>query len=89
MVEVADIFRAAGPAYREQFASRMLPSHLKAMRAIEECRTPALGGHLRQCTACGAYQYSYHSCLMGSNYYGESASESAIATAISRRCHSP
>lgn len=62
MLELADIFRAAGEAYRARFGARMPPSHLKAMRAIEACRTPALGGHLRQCDACGAYEYSYHSC---------------------------
>ena len=53
MLEVADVFREAGPAYRERFAARMLPSHLKAMRDIERCRTAALGGHLRQCDHCG------------------------------------
>jgi len=62
MLEVADVFREAGPAYRERFAARMLPSHLKAMRDIERCRTAALGGHLRQCDHCGQLQYSYHSC---------------------------
>ena len=62
MFEVADIFREAGQAYRGRFAARMLPSHLRAMRDIERCRTAALGGHLRQCDDCGALQYSYHSC---------------------------
>ena len=43
-LEVADIFRAFGPAYRE---ARELPlRHLRAMRAIEICRTAELGGHL-------------------------------------------
>ena len=62
MLEVADVFREAGPAYRQRFGSRMLPSHLKAMRDIERCRTQALGGHLRQCDRCATLQYSYHSC---------------------------
>lgn len=62
MLEVADIFREAGPAYRQQYASRMLPSHLKVMEAIETCRTEAMGGHLRQCDECEQFQYSYHSC---------------------------
>jgi hypothetical protein len=62
VLEVADIFREAGQAYRDRFAARMLPSHLRAMRDIERCRTAALGGHLRQCDGCGALQYSYHSC---------------------------
>jgi len=62
VLEVADVFREAGPAYRERFAARMLPSHLKAMRDIERCRTAALGGHLRQCDHCSQLLYSYHSC---------------------------
>lgn len=62
MVELADVFRAYGPAYREQYASRMLPSHLAAMRAIEQCRTEALGGHLYYCADCDENWYSYHSC---------------------------
>jgi hypothetical protein len=63
VLELADIFREAGTDYRRAFASRMLPSHLKAMRDIQACRTPALGGHLRSCdNHCGTQQYSYHSC---------------------------
>lgn len=62
MLEVADVFHEAGPAYRERFAARILPSQLKAMRDIERCRTPALGGHLHQCNHCAHLQYSYHSC---------------------------
>jgi hypothetical protein len=62
MLEVADVFREAGPDYRERFGARMLPSHLKAMWDIEQCRTEALGGHLRRCDHCNELQYSYHSC---------------------------
>ena len=62
MLEVADIFREAGPAYRERYGSNMLPSHLAAMEAIEACRTEAMGGHLRECDSCHQRQYSYHSC---------------------------
>src|SRR5881397_404283 len=62
MLELADIFREAGPAYRQAFRERILPSHLTAMRDIEACRTAALGGHLRACDRCGARRYSYHSC---------------------------
>jgi hypothetical protein len=40
----------------------MLPSHHQAMRAIERCRTPTLGGHIYICDACGEIQYLYHSC---------------------------
>lgn len=62
MVEVADIFRRHGPAYREKFGDRMLPSHQRAMRDIEQCRTPALGGQLYHCEKCDEHRYSYHSC---------------------------
>ena len=62
MLELADIFRDAGGFYRERFGSWILPSHRKAMRAIEECRTPSLGGHLFECGQCARREYSYHSC---------------------------
>jgi hypothetical protein len=62
MVEVADIFRCHGPAYRAQFADRLLPSPLAAMTAIAQCRTEALGGHLSQGADCGELAYRYHSC---------------------------
>ena len=62
MVELADVFRAAGPRYRAAHAERMLPSHRRAMQDIVACRTPALGGSLYQCDDCGALDYRYHSC---------------------------
>jgi hypothetical protein len=62
MLELADIFRAAGPAYRAAYGSRILPSHQRAMQDIVCYRTPALGGSLYACDACGALQYRYHSC---------------------------
>ena len=40
----------------------MLPSHLAAIRAIEQCRTEVLGGHLYYCAHCDETWYSYHSC---------------------------
>jgi hypothetical protein len=62
MVEMADIFRRYGPAYRARYGDQMLPSHRQAMRAIERCRTAALGGHVYTCESCGETQYQYHSC---------------------------
>jgi hypothetical protein len=62
MLEIADIFREVGQAYRARFGARMLPSHHKAMRDIELCRTAALGGQLTKCDRCGESEYSYHSC---------------------------
>jgi hypothetical protein len=62
MVEMADIFRRYGPEYRAKYGDKMLPSHRQAMRAIERCRTAALGGHVYTCESCGETQYQYHSC---------------------------
>ncbi len=59
-LEVADIFQAFGPAYRE--AHELPVQHLRVMRAIEICRTAELGGHLDQCDHCGAVRISYNSC---------------------------
>lgn len=61
-VELADIFRRYGPAYRQKYANQLLSSHRQAMRAIEHCRTEVLGGQLYACAACGEFRYSYHSC---------------------------
>jgi ribosomal protein L37AE/L43A len=62
MVELAEIFRLHGSAYRAQFGSRMLSSHLRAMQDIEQCRTAALGGQVYYCQNCKEQRYSYHSC---------------------------
>jgi hypothetical protein len=61
-VELADIFRQYGPSYRQKYARRMPSSHFKAMWAIEQCRTPAVGGQVYRCPNCEQLQYSYHSC---------------------------
>ncbi len=62
MLEVAEIFRLHGPAYRQQFGRSMLPSHRRAMQDIEQCRTAARGGQLYYCDQCKDQRYSYHSC---------------------------
>jgi Putative transposase/Transposase zinc-binding domain len=59
-LEVADIFRQHGPAYRE--SHRLPRNHLRVMRAIEVCRTAVLGGHKDQCDHCGHLEISYNSC---------------------------
>jgi hypothetical protein len=61
-LELADIFRRYGFAYRQKYAAKLLPSHRQAMRAIEHCRTEALGGQVYHCLACDETRYSYHSC---------------------------
>lgn len=59
-LEVADIFREYGPAYR---GAHNLPlEQLKVMSAIEACRTKALGGHLEVCDSCGVEIPAYNSC---------------------------
>jgi hypothetical protein len=62
VIEIAEIFRRYGPPYRAKFGERMPPSHQRAMRDIEQCRTEALGGHVYYCDQCEAAVYSYHSC---------------------------
>jgi hypothetical protein len=59
-VELADIVRLHGAAFRA--AHRLCAVQHRALRAIERCRTAALGGELRQCDACGERRYVYHSC---------------------------
>ncbi len=61
-LEVADIFRAHGPAYRRRNAGRLNLPQLKVMSAIETCRTAALGGHVAACTKCGHQHIAYNSC---------------------------
>jgi len=61
-LEVADIFRRYGTAYREQHADSMSVAQRRAMSAIEQCRTAALGGHLERCDACGHERNCYNSC---------------------------
>ena len=46
MTELAEVFRDYGPQYRAKFGHKMPSRHRRAMRAIERCRTPALGGHI-------------------------------------------
>src|SRR5262245_37334454 len=63
-LEVADIFRDHGPAWREANRGHLSLGQLKVMSAIERCRTAALGGHVARCDndACGYTAISYNSC---------------------------
>jgi len=61
-LEVADIFRAHGPAWREAQRGHLSLAQLKVMSAITRCRTAALGGHVLRCEGCGTDQVSYNSC---------------------------
>jgi len=61
-LEVADIFRTYGPAWRAAQRGHLSLGQLKVMSAIEQCRRAALGGHVLRCEGCGTDQVSYNSC---------------------------
>ena len=61
-LEVADIFRAHGPAWRQAQQGHLSLGQLKVMSAIEQCRSAALGGHVLRCDACAQVQIAYNSC---------------------------
>lgn len=61
-LEVADIFRAAGAAYRTSHAGHLSLHQLKIMSAVEQCRTAAMGGHVEACEDCGHWRVAYNSC---------------------------
>ena len=63
-LEIADVFRDHGSAWRDANRRRISPGQYKVMNAIESCRTAALGGHVARCenSACGHTVISYNSC---------------------------
>lgn len=61
-LEVADIFRAHGPAWRRTQRGHLSLAQLKVMTAIEQCRTAALGGHILRCPDCERTEVAYNSC---------------------------
>jgi len=61
-LEVADIFRDHGPAWRQAHAGHVSLDQLKVMSAIESCRTAALGGHVARCADCAYTTIAYNSC---------------------------
>ena len=61
-LEIADIFRRYGPAYRQANAGHVSLSQLKVMSSIEACRTEALGGHVAACSKCDHHHIAYNSC---------------------------
>lgn len=65
-VEVADLLRTHGDRFVADNRSWLSYQQLKVLRAIQRCRTPALGGHLDHCPGCGHSAISFNSCLMGS-----------------------
>jgi transposase-like zinc-binding protein len=64
-VEVADLIRRHGEAFLQKHS--LSRQQRRVMRAIAQCRTAALGGHLYQCDSCAHQVPIYNSCLMVSN----------------------
>ena len=61
-LEVADILRAHGAAWRHVHAGHLSLGQLKVMSALEQCRSAALGGHVLRCADCATIQHAYNSC---------------------------
>jgi hypothetical protein len=61
-LEVADVFRRFGPAFRDRHGPSLSTAGWRAMRAVENCRTAALGGHVERCGDCGHQRIAYNSC---------------------------
>jgi hypothetical protein len=60
-LEVADVFRHFGPAFRNQHGASLSAARRRAMTAIESCRAAALGGHVDRCDECGHQGVSHDS----------------------------
>jgi hypothetical protein len=73
-LEVADVFRRYGEAFRQRYGASLSGAQRRVMTAIELCRTAALGGHVEKCNHCDHQRNSYNSCLMGKFRNGELAS---------------
>jgi hypothetical protein len=91
LLEVADIFRGHGSAWRHANRGHVSLDQLKVMSAIESCRTAALGGHVARCEndACGHTTIAYNSCLMGKFRNGEPAHKSIGLSVDSESFRSP
>ena len=72
-LELAEVFRRFGQAFRDQQGTSLSAARRRAMTAIEHCRTAALGGHVERCGDCGYQRIAYNSCLMGKSSNGELA----------------
>src|ERR1700730_9722511 len=87
-LEVADIFRDHGPAWRDANRGPVSLGQIKVMSAIERCRTAALGGHVMRCQhdACAYTATAYNSCLMCKFRNGELAAWRAHRHRLARQC---
>ena len=86
-LEVADIFRDHGSAWRDANRGHISLGQLKVMRAIERCRTAALGGHVARCEneGCAYTVTSYNSCIMGKSSNREFGARFGLSLVDSRR----
>ena len=82
MPSLGEVMTRHGEAYLRQYAERILPSHRRAIQAIRQCRTEALGGHVYRCAHCEKNVYSYHSCK---NRHGPSCHQKQTETWITKR----
>jgi hypothetical protein len=88
-LEVADIFRGHGAAWRDANRGHVSLDQLKVMNAIERCRTAALGGHVARCEGCAHTVIAYNSCLMGKASNGEVATTMAVVFCVLPLSRSP
>ena len=98
-LEVADIFRDHGAAWRDANRGHVSLAQLKVMSAIEGCRTAALGGHVARCEndACGHTAIAYNSCrnrhcpkcqgAAGARVDGGAGGRAAAGALLPRRLH--
>jgi hypothetical protein len=63
-LELADVFRNHGDAYRRDHAGHLGRVERRVMNAVELCRTAALGGHVEACGDYSATRVAYNSCLL-------------------------
>src|SRR5438477_1596082 len=83
-LEVADIFRRFGAAWRAANTGHLSLAQRRVMTAIEICRTAALGGHVERCEDCAHTRIAYNSCLMGKFRNGE-LSDGSIGLSVDLR----
>ena len=72
-LEIAEVLRRHGDAYRSAHTGHLGRIERRVMGAILACRTAALGGHVEACDDCGVARVAYNSCLMGRSGNGELA----------------
>jgi hypothetical protein len=88
-LEVADVFRRFGAAWRAANEGHLSLGQRRVMTAIEICRTAALGGHVERCEDCAHTRIAYNSCLMGRSSNGELAAAMSAFSCALPRSHSP